>query len=240
MSALGDHGRFSTGKEAGPKLMTLPAFRHWALGACALSVLAAALGLATRFVPGYSGADLGLVQELGRHHSPVLTFVALALDAMFAPLAGGFIVLMVSLYLLLRGAVVNAVAFGLVASSGSVASEFFKVVIARPGPDPALFLDPLSLETGSSSFPSGHTCFAITVAVGLYFLARGTRWAKATAAVGAGTALAVALSRVYLGVNYPADVAASFLTAPAAILLLAGLWNRHAPRLLASYLPPAR
>ena len=49
-------------------------------------------------------------------------------------------------------------------------------------------------------------------------------------------ALVVAWSRLYIGVHYPTDVAASFLAASAAVVLLAGLWNLAAPR-LANRLP---
>ena len=90
---------------------------------------------------------------------------------------------------------------------------------------------PLAPETGSNSFPSGHVSFAVALGFALYFLARGTRWAKVTAVAAAVMALVVAWSRLYIGVHYPTDVAASFLAASAAVVLLAGLWNRFAPRI---------
>lgn len=52
------------------------------------------------------------------------------------------------------------------------------------------------------------------------------------AAAGAALALVVAWSRLYIGVHYPSDVAASFLAASAAVVLLSGLWNRFGPRLV--------
>lgn len=97
-----------------------------------------------------------------------------------------------------------------------------------------MLFDPLSPESGSNSFPSGHTCFAIALACALYFLARGSRWA--TAAAGAVMALVVAWSRAYIGVHYSTDVAASFPAAIAAVILPAGLWNRYALRLLAGHI----
>jgi undecaprenyl-diphosphatase len=113
-----------------------------------------------------------------------------------------------------------------------VASEVFKLIIARQRPNPAMLVDPLSPETGSNSFPSGHVSFAVALAFALYFLARGTRWSKVIAAAGAALALVVAWSRLYIGVHYPSDVAASFLAASAAVVLLSGLWNRFGPRLV--------
>jgi membrane-associated phospholipid phosphatase len=224
------------GSGARTGLSVLPRPRHWVLWVLLLSAAVIAVGLGARLVPGFSTAELGVDQGLSSHHVPVLTVIAMALNVLYAPLVGGFIILLISLYLLLvRRAPVNAVAFGLVASSGWVASEFFKIIIARHRPDPAMLFDPLSPETGSNSFPSGHTCFAIALACALYFLARGSRWATATAAAGAVMALVVAWSRVYIGVHYPSDVAASFPAAIAAVILLAGLWNRYAPRLLARH-----
>ncbi|WP_427017467.1 phosphatase PAP2 family protein [Pseudarthrobacter sp. P1] len=189
------------------------------------------MGLGAQLVPGFSTAELGVDQGLSSHHVPALTVIAMVLNTLYAPLAGGFIVLLISAYLwLVRRAPVNAVAFALVASSGWVASEFFKTIIARHRPDPAMLLDPLSPETGSNSFPSGHVAFAVALAFALYFLARGSRWATGTAVTGAVMAVVVAWSRVYIGVHYPSDVAASFPAAIAAEILLAGLWNRYAAR----------
>jgi undecaprenyl-diphosphatase len=112
-----------------------------------------------------------------------------------------------------------------------VASEFFKLLVARQRPSPALLFDPLAPETGSNSFPSGHVSFAVALGFAVYFLARGTRWAKVTAVAAAVMALVVAWSRLYIGVHYPTDVAASFLASSAAVVLLAGLWNLLAPRI---------
>ncbi|BAS11518.1 phosphoesterase PA-phosphatase related [Arthrobacter sp. Hiyo4] len=39
----------------------------------------------------------------------------------------------------------------------------------------------------------------------------------------------VGWSRLYIGVHYPSDVVGSLLAGTAAVVLLAGLWNRFAP-----------
>ena len=150
----------------------------------------------------------------------------------FAPAVGVPVVLLLGLFLMARKAPVNAIAVMTVASLGWVASEVFKIIIARPRPDQSQLFDPLSPETGSNSFPSGHAAFAVALAFAVYFLARGSRWARTAAIVGALVAVIVAWSRVYVGVHYPSDVIASFFASTAAVILFAGLWNRYAARIL--------
>jgi membrane-associated phospholipid phosphatase len=227
------HDRAGMRPAASPQFWAIPQARHWLLWGVLLSAAVVALGLTVQLVPGGSAAELRVDQNLSQHHAVVLTGVAMALNVVFGPAAGAVLVAAVALYLwVVRRSLVKAVAFGLVASSGWVASEFFKLSIARQRPNPALLFDPLSPETGSNSFPSGHVSFAVALGFALYFLARGTRWAKVTAFAAMVMALVVAWSRLYIGVHYPTDVAASFLAASAAVVLLAGLWNRFAPRIV--------
>lgn len=217
----------------GPAFRAIPQPRHWLLWGILLSAAVLALGLMTQLVPGGSAAEFGVDQDLSHHHAAALTSIAMALNLVFGPAAGVVLIGAVALYLWgVRRDLVQAIAFGLVASSGWVASEFFKLIIARERPNPAMLFDPLSPETGSNSFPSGHVSFAVALGFALYFLARRTRFAKATAVAALVMALVVAWSRLYIGVHYPTDVAASFLAASAAAILLAGLWNRYAPPLV--------
>lgn len=71
------------------------------------------------------------------------------------------------------------------------------------------------------SFPSGHSQNAATL---YFFPARrsgGWRWAAA-----AVVSLLVGLSRLYLGVHYPKDVAAGLALGIAAVFVCPILWNR--------------
>jgi membrane-associated phospholipid phosphatase len=211
----------------------LPQLRHWLLVGALLCAAVVALGLTVQLLPGDTAAELGVDQNLSLHHSAALTVAAMGMDLLFGPVAGVLLLVAISLCVwLVRRDLVRALTFILVACSGWPASEFFKLVFARQRPNPVLLFDPLSPETGSNSFPSGHTCFAVALAFALYFLARGTRWAKAVAIAGAVMAVMVAWSRVYIGVHYPTDVVASFLAGSAAVVLFTGLWNRFAPRIL--------
>ncbi|SEP87486.1 phosphatase PAP2 family protein [Arthrobacter sp. OV608] len=230
---------------AGTRFLVLPQPRHWLLLGALLCAAVVVLGLSVGLLPGETAAELGVDQGLSLHHTAALTAVAMTINLLFGPVAGMVMIGLTALgILLVRRDLARAAAFALVACSGWVASEVFKLILARQRPDPVLLFDPLSPETGSNSFPSGHTCFAVALAYALYFLARGTPWAKAVAAAGAVMAVIVAWSRLYVGVHYPTDVAASFLAASAAVVLLAGLWNRFAPRLArrlpASFHPSSR
>ncbi|MHC6219562.1 phosphatase PAP2 family protein [Arthrobacter sp. MMS24-S77] len=211
----------------------LPQPRYWLLWGVALAAAVLAIGFSVQSVASLTTSELGVDQELSRHHLGALTTVAMVLNFLFAPVAGVCIVLVIGLYqFLVRKSLVRAVMFVLFACSGWVASEVFKLIVARHRPNPALLFDPLAPETGSNSFPSGHTAFAVALAFALYFLVRGTRWGVITAWAGAVLAVVVAWSRIYIGVHYPSDVVASFLATSAAVIVLAGLWNRYAPRIL--------
>lgn len=223
----------------GQRFWFLPQARHWLLLGLLLSAAVIVLGVTVKLLPGDTAAELGVDQDLSQHHVAVLSAVAMVINLVFGPVFGLAVVGVIALYLwLVRRDLVKAVGFGLVACSGWVASEAFKLLIARQRPNPALLVDPLSPETGSNSFPSGHVSFVVALTFALYFLARGTRWSRPVAVAGAAMALIVAWSRLYVGVHYPTDVTASFLAASAAVVLVSGLWNRSGPA-LADRLPAA-
>lgn len=224
-------GRAGTAQSGRTRLLSLPQARLWVLWGILLAAAVVVLGIAVTDVPGISVDELGVDQNLSLHHIALLTGVALALNLVFGPVVGVLLIAAAALFLLVvRRAPVNAVAFGLVAVSGWVASEFFKILIARQRPNAALLFDPLAPESGTDSFPSGHVSFAVTLAFAVYFLARGTRWAKFAAVAGVVVAAVVAWSRLYIGVHYPSDVVGSVLAGTAAVILLAGCWNWVAPR----------
>lgn len=220
--------------EVKTRMGVLPQIRHWILLPAVLAVAVLALGLTMKSVRALTAADLAIDQAVSRDHSTVLNGLALALNSLFSPVGGIIMLVLVCLFLLVeRRSPVNAIAVGAITSAGWLSSEVFKVLVPRHRPDPGALLDPLVSEPASNSFPSGHTSLAVSLAIALFLLARGTRWERPTLACGAVMAVAVAASRVYLGVHYPTDVAASFPVSIAGITFFAGLWNRYALRLLA-------
>ncbi|MEZ2389510.1 phosphatase PAP2 family protein [bacterium RCC_150] len=218
----------------------LPQPKQWLFWVVALSAVVLAIGFTVQLATGVTSSELGVDQELSRHHVAALTSLAMALNFLFGPAPGMCIIGVVAMVVLfVRKSLVRAAMFVLVAGSGWAASEAFKIIVARQRPNPAFLYNPLAPETGSNSFPSGHTSFAVALAFALYFLVRGMRWSVVVAWAGAVVAVVVAWSRIYIGVHYPSDVASSFLAATAGVVFMAGLWNRYAEGVLArlTFLP---
>jgi undecaprenyl-diphosphatase len=215
-------------------MAVLPQLRHWILWPAIAAAATLAAGLVLVRVRALAGVELGVDQALSRDHSRALTFLALAIAKVFSPPGGVIMIALLCLFILfVRRSPVNAVATGAVASAGWLSAEVFKVLVDRHRPDPAALADPLLPEPGTGSFPSGHTALAVSLALAVFLLARGTRWQWPALAGGAAVSLAVAASRVYLGVHYPTDVTASFVTSGAAVAFLTGLWNRYGLAVLA-------
>ena len=78
----------------------------------------------------------------------------------------------------------------------------------------------------TSSFPSNHTIIIATLAFTLLFDRRWAGWGWATLALAA----VVGLSRVYLGVHFPLDIAGGLLLAPLAAALVMPVWRRVGTR----------
>jgi len=215
------------------RLAMLPQPGLWGVWVAVLSAAVLAIGFTAKDAPGFSTGEFTVDQELSRNHDGILTALAMTLNYVFSPAGGVLMIAVVALFLLLvRKSPLNAFAFGGVAAAGWLSSQFFKVIVERQRPNPALLFDPLAPETGSNSFPSGHVALAVGLAWAFYFLARKTRWARLAAVAGIAVPLIVAWSRLYVGVHYPSDVAASFLAATAAVVLFAGLWNLFQGRIM--------
>ncbi|MGW8380626.1 phosphatase PAP2 family protein [Streptomyces sp. ODS28] len=78
---------------------------------------------------------------------------------------------------------------------------------------------------GDWSFPSNHAALAVSAAVALWFVSRRLGAMALVAAV------AMAASRVWVGVHYPHDVLAGAVVGALVALLLASLTHRHSEAL---------
>jgi undecaprenyl-diphosphatase len=171
-----------------------------------LAVLTALLGIGIRaWAPGF---DLQALQAIASHRDATLTPIAGVVTnagsfALLAPLSIAF--------LLLRRwkRPADDIALVVIAAGSALLPIVTKLIVARPRPT----IEHLSHLT-SLSFPSEHTTQAaavyLTIAI---MLSKGLNrgWRELVIVVAVLIALAVAWSRVYLGVHYPADVTAGLL-----------------------------
>jgi undecaprenyl-diphosphatase len=104
----------------------------------------------------------------------------------------------------------EALAVSLSLGGAMLISDWVKLLVSRPRPP----VEHLQAVTGSS-FPSGHATQASAFWFSLVFVLPAAGASAKLTRVAAGVALlivlAVAVSRVYLGVHYPSDVVAGML-----------------------------
>lgn len=115
---------------------------------------------------------------------------------------------------------------GLALGGSALLTVATKQLYARARPD----LWPSVLPEDSYSFPSGHAMGSMTLAWVLVLLAWRTRWRWWVVLPALAFAIAVGVSRVYLGVHYPSDILAGWAAASvwvAASFLMVFHHHRH-------------
>jgi undecaprenyl-diphosphatase len=157
-----------------------------------------------------SGEDLTLVRDLAGDRSSALTALAhgaswLGRSVVLVPAAILIVVGATALRRPMAGLAVLAGVLGAI-----IVQNIEKAIVNRPRP-PVQRLE----HVASTSFPSGHatesTAFFLVLAAALLTVL-APRWARRlVAATTLVVIVAVALSRVYLGVHYPTDVVAGML-----------------------------
>jgi undecaprenyl-diphosphatase len=171
-----------------------------------LSLVIALLGIGVRrWSPSF---DIQVLQAIATSRSAFWTSVAQVVSdagsfALLAPLSLAFV--------LLRRwkRPADDIALVVIAAGSAALPSVVKLIVARPRPTIEHLIHLVSL-----SFPSEHTTQAaaiyLTIAILLSTgLKRG--WRELVIAVAVLIALAVAWSRVYLGIHYPTDVIAGLL-----------------------------
>jgi undecaprenyl-diphosphatase len=134
-----------------------------------------------------------------------LTSLAKALSTLGSSTVLGLVAALVIVWLVRRHRVTAAVSIAMVAVGVVALDNLVKVVVDRPRPATTQLV-----AVASASFPSQHAAQAAAVLPALALvLARG-RLRMALLAVAALLAIAIGLSRVYLGVHYSTDVLAGW------------------------------
>ncbi|MCB1280098.1 MAG: phosphatase PAP2 family protein [Salinibacterium sp.] len=195
-------------------------------GVVGIALIVAIGALMTHSV-GWTAAEMSVLEGFSRIHTGILDAVSLGIDFLFSPRIAAVLLAGVAVLILLFTRRWRAAVEFVVLVAGSwLGTEVVKYIVQRPRPDSSLLAHPLISET-SWSFPSGHTAFAASLALGFIVLARRRSWRLLMVVAGILLAVAVALSRVYLGVHYVSDVTASLLYSAIAVSILAALWNRY-------------
>lgn len=155
-------------------------------------------------------AELSAVRDVAAQRAAALTSVVRAITwagsaFLLVPLA-----LIACLAFARAGLRREALAVVISLGGAMLISVWVKLLVSRPRPP----IEHLQAVAGSS-FPSGHTTQASAFWLSLVLALPATRASPKLTRVAAGLALlivvAVAASRVYLGVHYPSDVIAGML-----------------------------
>jgi membrane-associated phospholipid phosphatase len=87
-------------------------------------------------------------------------------------------------------------------------------------------------------FPSGHAMSSMTLVAALVILTWGTRWFWFVLVVGTIFVIAIAWTRLYLGVHYPSDILAGWMASIAWAVGVSLLIKPHKTKPTAAQIPP--
>jgi undecaprenyl-diphosphatase len=172
----------------------------WAAALASLGCLAG-LGLGD----GPSGPDRSVMEWFVDERRAWLTSAAKALSALGSATVLGVVVALAAAWLLLRRRPDDAVSIAVTAVGSVALANLIKVVVDRPRPA-TLHL----VAVASASFPSQHAAQAAAVLPALALVLAYGRLRTALLVVAVSLAIAIGLSRIYLGVHYPTDVLAGW------------------------------
>ncbi|WP_291431845.1 phosphatase PAP2 family protein [Deinococcus sp.] len=148
------------------------------------------------------------------HTSPALTQTSVVLNTLGGPvvMGGVFVLIVLGLWLTRRHPQAIFAATGLGSAVG--VALVMKVVFHRARPE----LWPRLITENGASFPSGHSTTAAALATCLVLLLWQTPWRWPVLILGGLYALLMGYGRLVLGVHYPTDVLAGWLTGLSLVL----------------------
>jgi undecaprenyl-diphosphatase len=205
-----------------------------ALGAVVSAALVAGILALLRGVQVLGGAasfDRNVARFALAERSPLATPVFYGLTVLANTGVVVTLTTAAAVFLLYRRRIAEAVLVVATVALGQLIGTIVKSVVARPRPpaDSALIGLPATY-----AFPSGHALAAMLLyGVVAFLLIRAQRraWAKVAIGIAAGLLIAgIGVSRVYLGVHWPTDVAAAWLLGGAWLSLCIGAylsWKRR-------------
>lgn len=177
-----------------------------------------------------TATDYLILSWIAQFRSSALNGIMVDLTALGSPTIVTLLSVMFFLVFLLLRDRVSALQLATASIGGGMLSRLFKHTIARERPD----IVPRLVEVSGFSYPSGHALFAAAIYLTLAILAArhferlGQRAVVFTLAV--AVVAMVGLSRIYLGVHYPSDVASGILLGAAWAFILGAAMARASQR----------
>lgn len=200
----------------------IPAHRlHLVVIGAVLLLVGVGGGLAVTAAGAGGPGELSLDVAISHHRAVALTAVAQFVNVALGPKVAPVLLLLTFGFTWFRSRFAALTTVGLTIV-GWLSVEVGKAVVdsARPS---AAAVHALASETAHDSYPSGHTAFAaaavFAVIATVLITGRRTRWVWAS---GLPLVVVVAASRLYLGVHYLSDVAASVIFAGGSVLVTVG------------------
>lgn len=176
------------------------------LGAILIAILGIGWGVGAAIVSSPPGADLDAVKDLAGDRTPGLTSLAHIVSALGSDYVVYPLAFLGCVWLARRRRVRAAIAFAVSTAGGVIIANLDKLLVERARP-PVHHLEHVS----SWSFPSGHATESAAFYLAMLILVSRGQPRRPTAIVATVVTLvlvaAIAVSRVYLGVHYPSDVA---------------------------------
>jgi membrane-associated phospholipid phosphatase len=166
--------------------------------------------------------DLRAVEHIAAHDrtSALTSLAKLATDIGKPETVGLGLMILVPVILFLLRRRLDAVKVFFIFGGAFALAEVAKKIVSEPRP-PAVLQAVAADHSGS--FPSGHATAAATLCVALLVIAVTVAGRVTALVLGGLYAVAVAVSRFYLGDHYPLDVIGSLFCAVAAAFVVTGL-----------------